>query len=97
MLDARYAGTTTVDIRDKARLALRGKFEDFLTYTDDAGARGVRTNDDRIARDTIGLYLAIPVKPPAPAPAAVAAVISRLSGVLTEFLPATDRAVFITE
>ena len=33
---------TTVDTRNAAKLALRGKFEDFQTYTYDAGENGVR-------------------------------------------------------
>jgi len=93
MLDARFAGATTVDTRDKAKLALRGAFEDFLTYTYDAGEGGVRTNDDRIARDTIGLYLTVPAIDQQQVDAAV----DRLAGVLTEFLPVSDRAVFIRE
>ena len=55
-LDTRYGGTTTVDTRNTAKLALRGQFEDFQTYTCDSGQNGVRSNDDRIARDTIGVY-----------------------------------------
>ena len=91
-LDARYAGATTADTRNTAKLALRGKFDDFLTYTYDAGQSGVRTNDDRIARDTIGLYLT----PDISDPAQIKAMISRLANVLADFMPITERAVFIT-
>ena len=54
-LDTRYGGTTTVDTRNAAKLALRGTFEDFQTYTCDSGQNGVRSNNDRIAGDTIGI------------------------------------------
>jgi hypothetical protein len=91
-LDHRYAGTTTVDTRGKAKLDQRGTFEDFQTYTYDAGPLGGRTNDNRIARDTIGLYLT----PDIADPDEIKAVISRLASVLAEFMPVTARAVFIT-
>ena len=91
-LDHRYAGTTTVDTRATGKLALRGALEDFQTYTYDAGTGETRTNDDRIARDTVGLYLT----PDTTDPAEIAAVVARLDGVLPDFLPATGRAVFIT-
>ncbi|MEC4018810.1 hypothetical protein [Streptomyces sp. H27-D2] len=97
-LDHRYAGTTTVDTGGTAKLALRGTFEDFQTYTYDAGSAGtagsgrVRTNDNRIARDTVGLYL----NPDITDPDEIKAVISRLAGVLADVIPATSRPVFIT-
>jgi hypothetical protein len=92
-LDTRYGGTTTVDTRNSAKLALRGKFEDFQHYIQDSGNNGARTNDDRIARDTIGLFLT----PAAGADAAtIQATISRLANVLAAFMPITQRAVFIT-
>lgn len=85
-LDHRYAGTTTVDVGATAKLALRGTFGDFQTYTYDAG----RTNDDHIARDTVGLFLP-------PEAATNQDAVARLAGVLTGFMPATTRAVFIPE
>jgi hypothetical protein len=91
-LDERYAGATTADTRNAAKIGLRGKFEDFQTYTYDAGQSGVRTNDDRIARDTIGLYLS----PDIVDPSQIKALVSRLANVLAEFMPVTERAVFIT-
>ena len=39
-IDVRYAGCTTVDTRNQAKIALRGRFEDFQTYTYDAGQSG---------------------------------------------------------
>ena len=91
-LDARYGGTTTAYTRNAAKLALRGKLQDFQAYTYDAGQNGVRTNDDRIARDTVGLYLA----PDIADPVQIKAIVSRLANVLAEFMPNTERAVFIT-
>jgi hypothetical protein len=95
-LDARYGGTTTVDTRNTTKLALRGTFEDFQTYTCDSGQNGVRSNDDRIARDTIGIYLTSnPNDPTRNNRAQIAATTKRLASVLGEFLPITERAVFI--
>jgi hypothetical protein len=91
-LDERYGGATTADTRNAAKIALRGKFEDFQTYTYDAGKNGTRTNDNRIARDTIGLYLT----PDTADPATVKALVSRLANALADFMPASERAVFIT-
>jgi hypothetical protein len=92
-LDTRGAGTTTVDVRNLAKQALRGQFEDFQGYTYDSGQSGVRTNNDRVARDTIGLFLT----PPAGTDAAtIQAMLSRLANVVPEFMPITERAVFIT-
>jgi phage tail-like protein len=92
-LDMRYAGTTTVNSRDAGKLALRGMFTDFQTYTHDAGHGGVRTNDDRISRDTVGLYLT----PTTSDAGQIEAGISRLRGVLADFMPISGRAVFVTE
>ena len=91
-LDSRYSGTTTVDTRWTAKLALRGAFEDFQTYVYDAGARRVRTNDDRIARDTVGLFL----EPDTTDPDEVRAAVDRLAETLRNFMPVTARAVFVT-
>jgi hypothetical protein len=90
--DERYGGATTADTRNAAKLALRGKFQDFQTYTYDAGVNGVRTNDDRIARDTIGVFLT----PDTNNPDVIKALVSRLANVLGEFMAVTERAVFIT-
>jgi hypothetical protein len=90
-LDHRYAGTTTVDTTGAAKLALLGRFDDFQTYTYDTGSNGQRTDSNRVARDTVGLYLA----PTAAAPQVTDEAISRLAGVLAEFMPVTARAVLI--
>jgi hypothetical protein len=91
-LDTRYGGATTADTRNVLKRALRGKFEDFQTYTYDAGENGVRTNDDRIASDTIGIFLT----PDTIDSNQIKAIVSRLANALAEFMPVTERAVFIT-
>ena len=80
-LDTRFAGTTTVRAGDRAKLALRGRFEDVLTYTYEHGGRG------RIARDAVGVFLApghVPTELTGQAPARLADV-----------LPVTVRAFVI--
>jgi len=90
-VDSRYAGSTTVDTRNSNKIGLRSKFEDFNTYTYDAGIKGERTNDDWYARDTIGLYLSTDTMDKEK----LKFGISRIEKVLGEFMPITDRAVFI--
>ena len=53
----------------------------------------MRTNDDRIARDTIGIYLNVT---PGIGDPQIKAIVSRLANVLAEFTPITERVVFIT-
>ena len=91
--DERYAGSNTVHTRDVVKTALRGSFDDFQHYTYDAGTNGQRNNDDWYGRDTIGLYLS----PDTLDPTRVQGGISRIEKVLGEFMPMTDRAVFITQ
>ncbi len=50
-VDFRYAGCSTVDTRNTAKLNLLGQFQDFQTYTFDTSITG------RYARQTIGIYL----------------------------------------
>lgn len=88
--DYRYAGSTTADTRNAAKIALYGKFEDFQGYTYDAGLNGKRTNEDWYARDTVGFYLI----PDTADPEKIAAITSRINQVVGEFMPLTDRAVF---
>jgi len=92
MLDARYNGATSVDTRNASKIALKGQFPDFLTYTYDAGTKGVRSSNDRVARDTIGLYLT----PDTVDPNQIKAQVSRLASALGDFFPVSERAVFIT-
>lgn len=92
-VDARYAGCTTVDTRNQAMIALRGRFADFQTYTYDVGQSGQRTDLDWYARDTVGLYL-----PPGTAESApLTSGQHPFSDVLRQFLPIQVRAVFIAE
>lgn len=93
-VDFRYAGSTTARTRDSGKIALRGKFEDFQTYTYDAvGKNGKRTDEDWYARDTIALY----IKPDTVDAEKIERGISRIDKVLREFMPITDRAVFIAQ
>ena len=87
-IDSRYAGATTVHVRNSAKLALRGELEDFATYTYDTG----REEDDWYARDTLGVYLA----PDTFDPDKIARGVQRIQRVLREFIPATDRTVMVT-
>jgi phage tail-like protein len=86
-MDFRYAGSTTAHVRDAPRLALRGAFDDVQHYTFDTGA----AEDDWYRRDTIGVYL----EPDTLDAPAVERGLARLARVLPEFMPATDRAVFV--
>ena len=92
-VDFRYAGATTVDTRNQDKIALRGKFADFQTYTFDAGQPPARTNDDWYARDTIGVFFT----PTTEDKNTIAAGIARVGQVLDEFMPVTERAVFIRD
>jgi hypothetical protein len=89
--DYRYAGSITADARNAEKVALRGKFGDFQGYTYDIGLDGQRMNEDWYARDTIGLYLT----PDTPGPVDPI-TISRINQIIGEFMPVTDRVVFIT-
>jgi hypothetical protein len=88
-VDLRYAGGTSANTHNPAKLALRRKFDDFQTYSYDTGPAGVRRNGDWYARDTVGLY----VTPPGATAAAVLPSLQRLSQGLRAFMPATVRAV----
>jgi hypothetical protein len=92
-VDARYAGCTTVDTQNQAKITLRGQFEDFQTYTYDTGQAGQRTDLDWYARDTVGLYI-----PPGTAESApITSSQPLFADVLHQFLPIQVRAVFIVE
>jgi len=87
-VDFRYGGSTTVHTRDAEKIALRGEFEDFQRYTYDTK----REQTDWFARDTVGLYLTTDTIDADK----IKSGITRLDKVLKEFMPITDRAVFIT-
>lgn len=88
-VDFRHAGSTTPHVRDTAGLGLRGAFGDFQSYTHTARAGP----EDRYRRDTVGVFLEVDTA----APDETERGIGRLEDVLPEFLPATDRAVFVVE
>ena len=92
-VDHRYAGSTTIDVRNTAKHALRKKFGDFQTYTSDVDQDEKRTNADRYARETVGLY----VTPDTTDQAVIQRNQNLLRNALREFLPASVRTVFITE
>ncbi|WP_030939942.1 phage tail protein [Streptomyces sp. NRRL S-646] len=76
-------GTTTVDTRATAKLALQGSADDFQTYTPDG----------RFARNTVGVFLTPGADEPAEQ---VAEVSERLAEVLRDVLPLTCRPVIIS-
>lgn len=92
-VDARYAGSTTVDTRNQAKINLRGRFDDFQTYTYDVGQSRQRTELNWYARDTVGLYV--------PSGDAESALITGsqalFADVLRQFLPIQVRTVVIVE
>ncbi len=92
-IDFRAAGCTAADARNSDKISLKGKFEDFQTYTYDAGKGGKRYNNDWYSRDTIGIYLTTDTMDSDK----IELGISRIRQVLKEFMPITDRAVFITK
>ena len=92
-VDARYAGCTSVDTRNLAKIALRRQFADFQTYTYDVGRLGQRTDQDWYARDTVGVYV-----PPGEARRLSRGDSQQVpSDLLSQFLPIQVRAVFIAE
>lgn len=91
-LDARFAGSTTQHVRNLPKRILRRKYEDFETYTFDTGQQGKRNDQNWYARDTVGLYLETDTMDND----RIHAEVERLRPVVTEFMPMTDRAVYIT-
>jgi phage tail-like protein len=87
--DERYNGSSTVDVRHTQKFALWKTVNDIQRYSYDAG----RNDDDWIARDTIGIYLDNDTQDAQ----LIQAGIERLKPILAEFMPLTDRAVFISE
>ena len=91
-LDHRYAGATSWHARNSEKIALHAEFEDFQTYTYDCGENGKRDDRHWYGRDTLGVYL----EADSFDDAIVTAGIARLRPIVKEFMPVTDRAVFIT-
>jgi hypothetical protein len=92
-VDRRYAGSTTIDVRNTAKRALWGTFGDFQTFTSDTGQNGERTNANQYAREIVGLY----VTPNTTDQIVIQRNQNLLRHALREFLPAQVRAVFRTE
>ena len=90
-VDARHAGSTTADARNLAKNALRESYDDFATYVYDAGEKGVRTDRDWYARDTVGIYLDAPTDDQG----LIVRNRNLITKVLRQFLPAPVRVVFI--
>ena len=93
MVDHRYAGSTTIDVRNTAKRALWKKFGDFQTFTSDVGQNGERTNANQYSRETVGLYLT----PDTTDQTVIQRNQNLLRNALREFLPAPVRTVFIGE
>lgn len=86
-LDSRYAGSTTIDVRNSATIGKRRNFEDILHYTYDTG----KTNENWYARDAVGIYLT----PDSEDQKLVMQNQELVRGILNRFLPIQLRAVFI--
>jgi hypothetical protein len=93
MHDERYGGSFAADTRHYRLIELRDSFEDPQRYTYDTGKDGVRDDSDRIARDTIGAFIGTDTL----TDQEVANGVARLRPIVKEFMPMTDRAVFITD
>ncbi|MCZ6819456.1 MAG: hypothetical protein O7G31_08195 [Calditrichaeota bacterium] len=91
--DFRYAGSTTVDVGNAQKIARRSSFDDFQGYTYDVGVNGKRTNDNRYARDTIGLFLI----PDSVSDEAITRKSNIIASEVRRFLPIQVRAVFRIE
>lgn len=88
-IDARYAGSTTVDTRNPAKFGQRGNLQDVLRYTYDTG----RAENDWYARDTVGIYLT----PDTQDDQLVIRKQTAIANVIRDFLPIQVRAVFIIQ
>ncbi len=92
-VDLRYSGTTSVDTKNLAKIAQRGTYDDFQTYSYDTGPAGTPGPETWYARDTIGLYLT----PDTEDTSKIAQNQTMIERILREFLPIQIRAVFIFE
>ena len=88
--DFRYAGSTTVDVGNAQKIARHGSFDDFQAYTYDVGVNGKRTNDNRYARDTIGMFFT----PDSVSDEAITRKSNIIASEIRKFLPIQVRAVF---
>jgi len=88
-IDARYAGSTTVDTRNPSKFGLRGNIQDVMRYTYDTG----RAENDWYSRDTVGIYLT----PDTLDEQFVIRKQTAIANVIRDFLPIQTRAVFIIQ
>jgi phage tail-like protein len=96
--DFRYAGCTTIDTRNLAKLNLREQFDDIQTYTSVVTPRGrPKSSNDWYAwyarRDTVGLYLT----PTTEDPDLLQREQELLQNVLSQFLPIQTRVEFFLQ
>jgi hypothetical protein len=92
-VDNRYAGSTTVDMRNTAKRALWGTFDDFQAFTSDVRIDLERPRGRVYAREAVGLWLS----PTTSDRGEIQRNQSLLQSALGEFLPAQVRAVFRIE
>ncbi len=88
--DMRYHGSVVTHVRRTALLAERGQFDDALAYTSDLGTDGIRTDADRVAADTVGLFL----NPMVSDASSVLRGVGQIRQVARHFVPAVRRAVY---
>ena len=86
-IDARYAGSTTADTRNPAKLGLRLALEDVQRYTFNTG----RAETDWYSRETVGIYLT----PDTADPEILSRKANLLRHSLTDFLPIQVRPVLV--
>lgn len=91
--DFRYSGTTTVDTRNLPKKDLRGKYEDFQTYTYDTGINGEPSDLTWYSRNTIGIYLT----PDTDDLSLLTQNRNAIQQILRDFLPIHTHVVFIFE
>ncbi|NTU85870.1 MAG: hypothetical protein HGA45_42160, partial [Chloroflexales bacterium] len=93
--DGRYAGGTSVQTANGAKLALRGRYDDFQTYSYSTGPGGAPGDGDLYARDAVGVYW--DPNTAVPALALRSSELEQVKRILREFLPIQVRAIFIKD
>lgn len=88
-IDARYAGSTTVDTHNPLKFGLRGNLQDVLRYTYDTG----RDEGDWYARDTVGIYLT----PDTEDQQLIIRKQTAIANIIRSFLPIQVRVVLIIQ
>ena len=93
-LDARYAGSVTIDTRNPARVRLGGSYADIMRYTYDTPKTDVaQESARRYSHDTIGVFLT----PDTQDQQLIVRNQALIAQVLRRFLPIQARAVFPIE